>query len=166
MTMTSMDEVARVVGVGVGATMVMDVWTATLKGLGVPTLDYALVGRWAGHLRYGQLAHASIGKATPIHGELPLGWAIHYAVGIAFAMLLIGICGIGWLRDPLLGPSLAVGLGTVAFPLFVMQPAMGAGIAGSRTPTPLKNVLRSLATHAIFGCGLYLSAALLNLIWA
>lgn len=163
--MTSIDEVSRVIAVGVAATMVMDVWTAALKGLGVPTLDYALVGRWAGHLRHGRLAHASIGKATPIHGELPLGWVIHYAVGIVFATLLIGICGIGWLRDPLLGPALAMGLGTVAIPLFVMQPAMGAGIASSRMPTPVKNVLRSLATHAVFGCGLYLSAAGLNLIW-
>jgi hypothetical protein len=40
-----------------------------------------------------------------------------------------------------------------------MQPAMGAGIASSRTPTPLKNSLRSLANHAVFGLGLYLSAA-------
>lgn len=164
--MVSTDEVARVVVVGIGATMVMDVWTAVLKGLGVPTLDYALVGRWAGHLRRGRLVHASIGKARPIQGELPLGWAIHYAVGIAFAVLLMGVFGVRWLRDPALGSALAVGIATVAFPWFVMQPAMGAGIAGSRTPTPLKNGLRSLATHAIFGCGLYLSAAVLKLFWA
>ncbi|WP_075255830.1 DUF2938 domain-containing protein [Herbaspirillum camelliae] len=164
--MASVDEVTRMVAVGIGATMVMDVWTAILKGLGVPTLDYSLLGRWAGHLRYGRLAHASIGKSPPIQGELPLGWAIHYAVGIAFAMLLMGICGIEWLRDPALGSALAVGVATIAFPLFVMQPAMGAGIAGSRTRTPLKNGLRSLATHAIFGCGLYLSATVLRLVWA
>jgi len=35
---------------------------------------------------------------------------------------------------------------------------MGAGIASSRTPTPLKNCLRSLANHTVFGVGLYLSA--------
>ncbi len=164
--MASVDEVARMFVVGIGATMVMDVWTATLKALGVPALDYALVGRWAGHLRHGRLAHASIGKSAPIQGELPLGWAIHYAVGIAFALLLMGICGVGWLRDPALGPAMAVGVATLALPWFVMQPAMGAGIAGSRTRTPLKNGLRSLATHAIFGCGLYMSAAVLKRIWA
>jgi hypothetical protein len=49
-------------------------------------------------------------------------------------------------------------------PFFVMQPAMGAGIAASRTPTPWRNRLRSLATHAVFGCGLYLSAAALKLV--
>ena len=38
--------------------------------------------------------------------------------------------------------QLAVGMGTVAAPLLVMQPAMGSGFAASRTPTPLKNCLR------------------------
>jgi hypothetical protein len=57
-------------------------------------------------------------------------------------------------------PALAVGVATVVVPLFVMQPAMGAGFAASRTPTPLKNCLRSLATHAVFGVGMYLAGAL------
>ncbi|MGQ4583533.1 DUF2938 family protein [Lysobacter sp. F60174L2] len=163
--MATTDEMAAVVLVGIGATLVMDLWTTLLKALGVSTLNYALVGRWAGHLRRGRLAHASIRKATPIHGELLLGWTIHYGVGIAFAAVLIGLYGTGWLHSPTWGAALAVGVATVVFPLFVMQPAMGAGIAGSRTPTPFKNCLRSLATHAIFGCGLYLSAALLERIW-
>ena len=38
---------------------------------------------------------------------------------------------------------------------------MGAGIASSRTPAPLMNSLRSLTNHAVFGLGLYLSAAAL-----
>ena len=43
-------------------------------------------------------------------------------------------------------------------------PAMGAGFAASRTPTPLKNCLRSLANHTVFGFGLYLSALAIALI--
>jgi hypothetical protein len=163
--MASMEEVARVVMVGIGATAVMDVWSMILKGLGIPTLDYALVGRWAGHLCRGRFTHASIGKAAPVPGELPLGWVTHYAVGIAFAALLVGIHGMAWLHDPALLPALAVGMATVVFPLFVMQPAMGAGFAASRTPTPLKNCVRSLAAHAVFGWGFYLSAALLKRVW-
>ena len=123
-----------------------------------------MVGRWAGHLGRGKLAHSSIGKAQPIAGERPLGWLIHYAVGIAFAGLLVGVAGAAWLHDPTWLPALAVGTATVVFPYFVMQPAMGAGIAASRTPAPWKNRLRSLLTHAIFGIGLYLSAAFLRLL--
>lgn len=163
--MVMVQEVARVILVGIGATAVMDAWSAILKCLGVPTLDFRLVGRWAGHLRQGKFAHESIGKAAPIRGELPLGWAIHYAVGITFSALLVGICGVVWLRDPTWPCAVAVGIATVAIPLCVMQPALGAGFASSRTPTPLKNCLRSVATHAVFGWGLYLSAALLKRVW-
>jgi hypothetical protein len=157
-----MSEAVKVVAVGAGATAMMDAWSAILKRLGVPTLDYALVGRWAGHLCQGRLAHTSIAKAAPVQGELALGWALHYAVGIALAVLLVGFYGAAWLHSPAWLPALAVGTGAVVLPLFVMQPAMGAGFAASRTPTPLKNCLRSLATHAVFGCGLYLSAVVLK----
>ncbi len=163
--MVSTSEVARVILVGVGATAVMDVWAAILKGLGVPMLNYALVGRWVGHLSRGRFAHASIAKAAPIRGEAPLGWVIHYAVGVAFSALLAGMYGTAWLHGPSLRPALMVGVATVVIPLFVMQPAMGAGIAASRTPTPIRNCLRSFATHAVFGCGLYASATIFKQVW-
>lgn len=158
--MTWMD-VLRMVLVGIGATIVMDAWTHTLKRLGVATLDYALLGRWAGHLAGGTVAHASIRHAAVIPGERLLGWGIHYAIGIAFAALLLAIEGPSWLHRPTLLPALAVGVATVAAPLLVMQPAMGAGFMASKTPTPLKNCLRSVATHTVFGLGLYLSATLI-----
>jgi hypothetical protein len=39
-----------------------------------------------------------------------------------------------------------------------MQPAMGSGIAGSRTPDPRATRLRNVATHAVYGLGLYATA--------
>jgi hypothetical protein len=47
-----------------------------------------------------------------------------------------------------------------------MQPAMGAGIAASRTPNPSAARLRNLATHTVYGIGLYLSAVVLSLAWS
>jgi hypothetical protein len=102
-------ELAHVALIGAGATAVMDAWGLLLKRLGVPASNFALVGRWVGHLA----------------------------------------------RGP-------IGVATVAMPLLVMQPAMGAGFAASKTPAPLQNCLRSLANHAVFGGGLYLAALLLN----
>lgn len=150
--------------IGIGATAVMDAWLLLLKRLGVPTLNFAFIGRWVGHLFRGQFAHAAIAKAVPIRGELAWGWLTHYAVGMAFATVLVGIQGTDWVRSPTLLPALAVGVCTVAAPLLVMQPAMGSGFAASRTPTPLKNCLRSLANHTVFGFGLYLSALAIALI--
>jgi hypothetical protein len=157
--MTTLQDIARVVLIGVGATVVMDVWLAFLKRMGVPTLDFGFIGRWVGHLLRGQVAHAAIRQSPRIAGELVWGWLTHYAVGIAFAGLLVAVQGPAWTQDPSLLPALAVGMGTVAAPLLVMQPAMGSGFAASKTPTPLKNCLRSLANHTVFGLGLYLSAA-------
>lgn len=150
--------------IGIGATAFMDGWLLLLNRLGVPTLNFAFIGRWVGNLMRGQFAHAAIAKAAPIRGELAWGWLTHYAVGVAFATVLIGIQGAEWVRHPTLLPPLAVGICTVAAPLLVMQPAMGSGFAASRTPTPLKNCLRSLANHAVFGVGLYLSAQVIALV--
>jgi hypothetical protein len=62
-----------------------------------------------------------------------LGWFTHYAIGIAFAGLLVGIYGIGWTSTPSLLPAVLVGMSTVVAPLFMMQPAMGSGFAASKT---------------------------------
>jgi len=165
MALDTFGDAIRVLLIGIGATSAMDAWLLLLKRLKVPTLNFALVGRWAGHVAHGRWAHDAIAKAAPIDGERALGWALHYATGIAFAGLLVALVGTPWLRDPRLLPALGVGIGTVVVPLFVVQPAMGAGIASSRTPTPLKNSLRSLLSHAVFGTGLYLTAALTAAVW-
>jgi len=151
----------RIACIGIGATLVMDVWLLLLGRLGVPTLNFSLIGRWLGHLPHGTWRHHPIMKSRPVRGELLMGWLFHYAVGILFAGLLAALAGMSWVQAPSLLPALAVGAGTVAAPLFVMQPAMGAGIASSRTAAPLKNCLRSLANHTVFGAGLYLSATLI-----
>lgn len=160
-----LEESIRIVLIGIGATAVMDIWLLLLKRLGAPTLNFAFVGRWVGHWRRGQWAHDAIAKAAPVRNELALGWLVHYLAGIAFAGLLVGIAGLAWTRNPSLLPAFAVGIGTVAAPWLLMQPAMGAGIASSRTPTPAQNCARSLANHAVFGLGLYLAANLIAWVW-
>jgi len=149
----------RAVAIGAGATVVADLWTALLARLmGVRGLDWAMVGRWVGHFLRGRFRHDGIGRAAPIPGERALGWAVHYGTGIVFAALLLALCGLGWARDPTLPPALAFGLATVAAPFLLMQPALGVGIAASKTPNPTAARLRSLMTHAAFGLGLYLAA--------
>jgi hypothetical protein len=153
-----LEDLARIVFIGIGATAVMDTWLWLLKRMNVPALNFAFIGRWVGHWGEGKWAHDSIAKAAPVKGELVLGWAVHYATAIAFAVLLASIYGSSWVNSPGLLPALAVGIGTVVVPFLVMQPAMGAGIASSRTLTPLRNCLRTLTNHTVFGFGLYLAA--------
>jgi len=153
------ENVLRVFAIGIVATAVMDLWLLFLKQLKVRTLDFALVGRWIGHWFHGKWFHDAVSKAAPIKGELLIGWLTHYAIGIGFAALLVAVGGAGWIRNPTFAPAFLTGVATVIAHLFIMQPAMGAGIASSRTPTPLHNCLRSVVNHSIFGLGLYLAGS-------
>jgi hypothetical protein len=149
---------ANIALIGIGATAVLDLWLVMLKRLGIPTGSFALIGRWVAHMARGQFSHASIAKAQSVRYELGIGWVTHYAVGIAFATVLVVLQGSGWVQQPTFLPAFLTGVATAAMPLFVMQPAMGLGFAASKTPTPLKNCTRSLANHAVFGAGMYLAA--------
>ncbi len=151
------ENAGRVALLGLGATAVMDAWIALLQRLGVPSMNLAMVGRWVGHWRYGRWRHQAIAKAPPVRGELALGWLVHYATGVGFAFLLVGLHGLAWLDQPTISAALCTGLVTVAAPWLLMQPAMGAGVASSRTPAPMRNRFKSLVNHAIFGAGLYLT---------
>lgn len=159
--MHSFSIIAHIAAVGIGATALMDLWLWLLSRLGVPTTGFAMVGRWVGHFGHGEFAHAAISKAAPIPFELGLGWVTHYLIGMAYAGLLVSLQGTAWLDQPTVLPALVFGVLTVAAPWFVMQPAMGAGVLALKTSTPLKNGLRNLANHTVFGAGLYLAAATL-----
>lgn len=142
--------------IGLGATLVMDLWAVLLRrAFGIPALDYALVGRWLGHMPAGRFAHEAIFAATPVRGERPIGWIAHFAIGVGYAGAFILIVGPEWVRNPTVWPALLFGLATVAAPFLVMQPAFGFGIAASKFPSPWTARARSLATHAIFGLGLF-----------
>lgn len=141
---------------GIGATAVIDLWAiARRRLLGIPAPNYGLVGRWLAHMPRGRFRHESIAAAAPVRGERVIGWTAHYLIGVAFAAILLGVCGVAWLERPTLGPALAVGIGTVAAPFLLMQPGMGAGVAARRTAHPGAARLHSVLTHAIFGLGLY-----------
>lgn len=159
--MTAISVPSHIVLVGIGATALMDAWLVVLSRLGVPATGFALVGRWVGHFAHGRFAHAALSKAPAIPFERALGWLTHYAIGIAYAALLVLLQGTAWLERPTVLPALVFGALTVAAPWLVMQPAMGAGFLALKTPTPLKNCLRSLANHTAFGAGLYAAAAAL-----
>lgn len=149
--------------IGAGATALTDAWAWFQRcALGWPTLDYAMVGRWLGHLTRGRHRRRPVADAPPIAGERLLGWIVHYAIGIAYAAGLLGLWGLAWVGNPTLGPAVATGLVTVAAPFLVLQPALGAGIAASRTPRPGMARLKSVLTHLCFGLGLYLTAQLLR----
>lgn len=156
-------DVLSAVAIGVGASLLMDVWNLLLKrAFGIPSLNYCLLGRWIGHMPRGTFRHSSIQLAPPKPMECVFGWVAHYTIGAGLAVGFLFVVSRAWLVEPVLLPAVLWGWGTAVFPFFVMQPAMGLGIAASRTAHPMQARVKSLATHTVFGVGLYLCAQALN----
>ena len=156
----------RGVVIGVGAAVLMDAWALfARRAFDIRGLDYALLGRWIGHFARRRFVHERIASPDRVRGARPLGWVPHYSIAIAFAFLLLAIWGLDWARSPTILPALLIGWGTIVAPWFILQPGMGAGIAASRTPDPSAARLRNLATHTVYGIGLFVSAAALAIVW-
>lgn len=149
--------------IGIGATIIMDLWAIFLrKGFNISSLSFCLVGRWFSYMQDGIFRHDKISSAEKRPAECAIGWTAHYLIGIAYAFLLVIPASGAWLVSPSFMPALILGVATVVFPFFMMQPAFGFGIAAAKTPNPAQARVKSLANHAVFGVGLYLSAIVFN----
>ncbi|SFJ19668.1 DUF2938 domain-containing protein [Myroides guanonis] len=151
---------------GVGATLFMDLYAVFIKRVfQIPSLDYALLGRWIGHFNKGMYRHPNIMVASKIEYERVIGWCAHYMIGVAFAFLLLLLTGIDWVCNPSFLPALILGVLTTVAPFFMMQPAFGFGITASKTPKPNIARLRSLQAHTAYGVGLYVTGVIISFLF-
>jgi len=149
--------------VGLGATVVMDLWALFLKrAFNIPLPNYCFVGRWLRHMTDGVFKHPSISAAAEKPAECTIGWIAHYTIGVLFAFALVALTTPQWLQSPTPMPALIFGIVTVGMPFFIMHPSFGLGLAASKAPSPSQARLRSLMNHAAFGVGLYVSALVMS----
>src|SRR5882757_1522780 len=103
--------VIEIIVIGIVATLVTDIWQRLLQAIaGVPPAQWGLIGRWVAGFPRGVFVHQSIVAAQSVRGELALGWAFHYAIGIAWAALYVAIVRFGLNSGPTLISALAVSL--------------------------------------------------------
>lgn len=141
---------------GVGGTLAMDIWAQVLHRVASqPLPNWAMPGRWLGHVFRGTVFHDDIAAAAPVPSELALGWAFHYAVGIAYGIAFVLLAGPDWRAAPSFLPVWAFSLATIAAGWFLLQPGMGLGWAASRTPTPWKVRGMGLLAHTVFAVGMW-----------
>ncbi len=153
----------RSIVLGVAATALLDLWALFLnRAFGIAPPNWALVGRWVGHLPQGRFVHDDIGKAALVPNELAIGWVFHYVVGIVFAAALLAIWGLGWARNPTFIPALIVGYVTIGCGWFILQPGMGAGIAAVKRPNAMQIRALNILGHTVFALGLYGAAVLIR----
>ncbi len=157
------DILVRAALVGIGGTIVLDLYAFILQRLfGIAGTNWKMVGRWIGHMPKGEFVQPAIGKAAPVPGEHALGWAFHYGIGIGYGLLLAAIWGAGWFERPGIAEPLMLALVLLVLPFFVMMPGLGLGVAGSHTPKPNVTRLKSVIGHSVFGIGMFLAARLLT----
>ena len=156
------DIVWRGVAIGIGATVLMDIWAFFLHvAFGQPRPNWGPVGRWVWHLR-NKVFHDDIADASPYAQEAALGWAFHYAVGIAYGIILVLLAGTAWLAAPTFLPAFILGMVTVGAGWFLLAPGMGAGWAASKRPNPMQVRALNLVSHTVFALGLYGTALLVR----
>lgn len=148
---------------GVMATAILDGWNYMRHvAFDVPLTRYEYIGRWMLHMLDGKFWHESIKQSAEMPGELLAGWTGHYMIGVFFALMLLAGWGLKWLQRPTLMPAMLVGLITVLIPYFIMQPAMGSGIAGSLTANPQAAIIKVIVSHVVFGFALYAAGLLVS----
>lgn len=153
-----MEQALRVLVMGITATIAIDLWaTFANRMLGWPRTNWAMVGRWIGHMRDGQFTHNSIGSSPPIVHESILGWVFHYVVGCIYAALYLTYANIVQMGQPTLVSAVLFGLATILSPWLLMQPALGLGFCASKAPRPILVRMQNLIIHTIFGFALYCS---------
>ena len=142
----------------------MDAWALFLRrAFNVASLNFCFLGRWLLHMPSGVFRHSSISSAGQKPRECVVGWLAHYTIGITLAIAFLVIVSPAWLARPTLLPALLWGAITVAMPFLVLQPSLGLGIASSKAPNPARARMRSMATHLVYGGGLYFTASILAL---
>src|SRR5262245_39542707 len=82
--------------VGMLATLTMDVVAVIALRLGIAgrgprRTGPDLIGRWIGYLLRGKYRHTDILQTPPLRGELIMGLAAHYSIGIVLILVYIGL---------------------------------------------------------------------------
>ena len=82
--------------VGILATVTMDVVAVIALRLGIAgrgprRTGPDLIGRWIGYVLQGKFRHTDILQAPPLRGEILLGLAAHYSIGIVLTLVYLGL---------------------------------------------------------------------------
>jgi DUF2938 family protein len=153
--------VIEAIVMGMIATLATDVWQRLLQATaGLPPANWGLIGRWVAWFPRGVFIHRPISATPTVPGELAIGWAFHYVVGIVYAGLYLAIMALGFGSEPSLVSALIFAIVLLVAPWFVMQPALGLGFMASHAPNPVVTRAINVSTHGAFGTGLWLAFVL------
>lgn len=143
--------------VGVGSTVVLDLWVQVAKKVtGLPPTDWGVVGRWLKGLLQGHLFLNSADTRIITGTEKLLGWAFHYLVGIAYALLLLVFAGTDFIVHPTIMPVFIIGvcISSIAG-LMVLTPCLGGGFCARKVENQKAIIVYVIVAHVLFALGQY-----------
>ena len=152
----------RIILIGTGATFTIDCFTFLLSLLTQKGNGIVYIGRWVAYLFKGKVFHNTIIQTPSVPNEMLIGWITHYSIGILFAFVLVLVFGIKWLSKPTIEAALVIGTISLFFPVCLLQPALGFGIAFSQLPNALFLFIKLVLIHIVYAIGLYWSAMLIQ----
>ena len=146
--------------VGLLATLTMDVVAVIalrfgIAGRGPRRTGPDLIGRWIGYLLQGKFRHTDILQTPPLRGELLLGLAAHYSIGIVLTLVYLGLLAVAHATPTALS-AILYGTATTVLPWFLMFPSQGMGWLGLDAPGDAHLARASLFNHIIFGVAIAL----------
>src|SRR5215475_6497380 len=152
--------------VGLLATVTMDIVAVMalrfgIAGRGPRRTGPDLIGRWIGYLLRGKFRHTDILQTLPLRGELVLGLAAHYSIGIVLTLVYLGLLVVAHARPTVLS-AILYGMATTVLPWFLMFPSQGMGWLGRNAPDDAHLARVSLFNHIIFGLGIALWMAVIR----
>ena len=106
-------------------------------------------------VRRGEFFNPQISDAMPVTHEVKIGWAFHYLIAVAWAVVFY----ILFISYPFLDLSyrngLLFGALTTIAPLFIFMPFTGQGVLARKTDMPFLTSLILLARHSVFGLAMF-----------
>lgn len=144
-------------GIGVVGTLSMDIGNYLTAHMGITyEINRAFIGALARGWTNGIFVYNSPSTIVPGAGDYYFGVASHYLIGIVFAIPVFfavyssnSKIGLPWIY--------VYGLLTSVASLFVLFPAVGLGVAASKSDHQLYMVYSNLINHTFYGLGLVLA---------
>ena len=141
--------------IGIASCVVFDLWQRVFQRFtSIPPSNWTIVGRWfIGLIFNGRLIANQLSEQPEAKHETPVGWIVHYGVGIFYAYIFAVLVQFELIR-PTIIDGLLFGVASVVVPWMFFMPALGIGVLANRAPNPHLECALALMMHSIFGLSL------------
>ncbi len=141
--------------IGIGSCVIFDLWQRIFQRFtSIPPSNWTIVGRWfIGLISNGRLMANQLSEQAEEKHETPVGWIVHYGVGIFYAYVFAVLVQFELVKPTIIDGFL-FGVASVVVPWLFFMPALGIGVLANRAPNPRLECALALMMHSIFGLSL------------